>query len=282
MKKIKKFSTLLFLIVTTLGLNTIYAQSASNMQFSINNVGTNQLASIEFERFVNFFSSAAEFAFRPAFAVNDGFKVDTAVSDSDQSTRDFQKWQFIPLGNGVYQIVNVRSSKAVNFANASSAPTQQLVNRNDQGQQFRALRVNSNIYRFQNVLTGRFLAASNTALILQTNQANNTAQQWRINNVAPSTFGDPTEVNESFIVAPLPANNVTTLFFNSNRAIPNGSYRILERGFIPTNVSGRFNIKRGENSIEIDVSAIPVGFHRVDIIDGNGRRVRSANLAIAR
>lgn len=282
MKKIKSLSALLFLVTICFYTNQITAQSASARQFSISNVGSGQLASIEFERFVNFFSSAAEFAFTPAFDVNDGFKVDTAVSESNRSTRDFQKWQFISLGNNVYQIINVRSSKAIDFNTASTPPTQQLVNRNDQGQQFRALRINSNTYRFQNILTGRFLAANNTELTLQTNQSNNTAQQWRINNVSPSVVGDPTEVTESFIVAPLPANNVTTLFLNINKGIPNGSYRVLERGFIPTNASGRFNIKRGENSIEIDVSAVPVGFHRVDILDGNGRRVRSTNLVIAR
>ncbi len=280
----QKISTYAFLIMLFTATFSSIAQFNQNDQFIMESSSTNQRASIEFTARISIGCCGGQSNY--TFSIQNGvrFEAETAMTEflSRVDLVDFQKWRFINLGNNIVQIVNVRSSRAIDVSSANAVPTQQDINASDRGQQWRAVRLNGNNYRFVSVLTGKAISvnSSNGRLVQRNVRNRNRAQMWRLTSVARSPLGDPDEVFQNLTIAPNPASDQTTLIIDSNFDDPNAVYEVKERGFIDK-IRKTISLKRGRNEIPIDISTINEGLSVV-IIFINGRQTLAKNLFVNR
>ncbi len=283
MKKKINFKQLIFFAVFFSFSSFIKAQFNENQQYNIVNNANGEFASLEFtSRESSFGCCSITTVFTPSISNGDLFEVETAVRNrfSRPTIENFQKWKFVTISNGVVQVINVRNGRAIDVANSNATPTQQNPNASDRGQQWR-VQNSGNLLRFVSVLSGKALSFDRNGTLVQRIVRNgNRRQLWSLRAAEFSEVGDPNEIIQSIIIAPNPASTTTTLFINSNVDDPNATYQINERGFIRL---GRIpiNIKRGENVIEVDVTGVNPGFHRIDVFFG-GKRQFAKNIDINR
>ncbi|KAA1245314.1 RICIN domain-containing protein [Aquimarina sp. RZ0] len=271
-----------FFLVFTASFSSV-AQFNPNEQFTFENLSNRQRASIEFTSRLSIGCCGGQVVYD--FDIQNGvrFEAETALAEffSRETLTDFQKWRFINLDNGIVQIVNVRSGRAIDVANANAIPNQQDINASDRGQQWRVAQLGGNNVRFVSVLTGKALSINRDAIIVQRNvRRNNRAQMWRMESVEVSPLGDPDAVDPNLTIAPNPAINNTTLFIDSPSDDPNAFYVIRERGFIEV-VRRNISLIKGSNEVQVDLSSVNEGLSVVIIfIDGEQRLAK--NLIINR
>ncbi|WP_010177257.1 RICIN domain-containing protein [Aquimarina agarilytica] len=245
-------------------------------QYTIRNVGNDQLASTAFNS--RFIFSSLVYANNPVIGEGQGFQVRTAPT-RPQRILDFQKWRFVNLGNNIVQIINIRSGRAVDVANANATPTQQSINAIDRGQQWRVSRVGRGV-SFRNVLTNRVLSASGNDLVQANASRFNRNQQWNVSiteSSAPAEL-DAVVLNLSF--SPNPANNVLNVVVDSPVNDANAFIQIRQRGF--QNIRNfPINLRRGRNELTIDVSYLPVEFHTI-ALNTQGAVRKAFTFAVAR
>ncbi len=276
-KKVK-LSLLVSFVLTAVFSFNMYSQLQANLQYNLINAANNQFASLEFSsRESSFGCCGVRTIFTPIIEDGGRLEAETATRNrfSAPTLEDFQKWKFVSLGNNIYQIINVRSGRAVDVQNNNALPLQQQPNRSDVGQQWRVIFLPNNQARFVSVLSGKAISFNRNGILVQREVRNgNRRQLWTIRTVEPSPVGDPTDIQESLIIAPNPASTSTTLFISSNVDDPNAYYEILVAGASRGRVS--INLKRGLNEIPVDVSGINARINRIDIfIQGRRRYVRS-------
>jgi hypothetical protein len=218
----------------------------------------------------------------PGGNLNDGVFID----QHSYNGNNYQKWLLESLGEGHYKISCKHSRKSLDvFGNEYSdgAVIKQWEYESFDNQKWSIVNVGSGYYKIVAKHSGKALEVAdnstlNGALILQRTYSGTDNQKWQL--VSLGVAGrealpeDEVELsdNETLNVYPNPAQNQLNI---SHYAKEGGTASVqILNDLSQIQLSQEFNVQKGSNNLELDISKVNQGLHILRVTDGKSIRFK--------